>query len=349
MHTGAILVVEDNEFISEPLEALLELDGHRVTVVGNGRLAIDILQKQEFDLILLDIMMPEVDGYQVLAWLKQNDHLRHIPVIMMTAVNEINSVIKCIEMGATDYLFKPFNAVLLNARIQSSLEKKSWRDQERAYIKQLRQEQIKSDDLLANILPHAIINQLKQDQHHVVSRFDSATVMFANIVGFMQISRQFPPQDFVQLLNEVFSLFDELTEQYQVEKIKTIGSQYMVVSGAPDPHPHHAATIADMALAMRQQLKQLSRTNSMSLTLRIGISTGPLTAGVIGTQKLTYDLWGDTVNTASRMESTGLPDTIQTTASTYNHLHKQYSFVNRGQIPVKGKGYMQTYLLQGKL
>lgn len=150
------------------------------------------------------------------------------------------------------------------------------------------------------------------------------------------------------MLNQIFSIFDQLAEQHGLEKIKTIGDAYMVVGGVPVPRFDHAAAIADMALNMLTALETFNVEQSESLKLRIGISTGPVVAGVIGTRKFAYDLWGDTVNTASRMESNGIPGCIQVTESTYHPLQNDYDFEERGMIPVKGKGSLMAYLLKGK-
>jgi adenylate cyclase len=164
-------------------------------------------------------------------------------------------------------------------------------------------------------------------------------------VGFTQLATQKSPDEIVHLLNEVFSLFDQLAEHHGLEKIKTIGDAYMVVAGIPYQRLDHAAAIADMALAMRSALATYNQDTGQSLAIRTGIHTGPVIAGVIGLKKFAYDLWGDTVNTASRMESHGLPDEIQLTQSTYEYLRQDYHCQPRGQIEIKGKGMMTTYLL----
>ena len=209
-------------------------------------------------------------------------------------------------------------------------------------------EREKSELLLLNILPKAIADRLKQNQETIADSFTEATVLFADIVGFTQLSQRISPTELVKLLNEIFSAFDQLTETYGLEKIKTIGDAYMVVGGLPTPCDKHAAAIAEMAMDMQQVIKQFNHQYHAELNIRIGINTGAVVAGVIGTKKFIYDLWGDAVNTASRMESHGLPGTIQVTAATYKDLQDQYVFQERGMILVKGKGEMMTYFLIGK-
>ena len=224
----------------------------------------------------------------------------------------------------------------------------------------LRMAQQKSDALLLNILPRSIANRLKEEriapnQTHsaLAQQYESATILFADIVGFTPLSEKLTPISLVNLLNEIFSSFDRTIEQYGLEKIKTIGDAYMIAGGLPTPMPNHAEAIADMALSMQELIRyfqhQFPEKYSESLQLRIGINTGSVVAGVIGIKKFIYDLWGDTVNVASRMESGGLPGEIQVTEATYNLLKDRYRLEKRGCIPVKGKGNMTTYWLKEKL
>jgi adenylate cyclase len=218
----------------------------------------------------------------------------------------------------------------------------------------LRIEREKSEQLLLNILPKPIAEQLKQYQSGVnqrsgeafiAERFEAVTVLFADIVGFTEFASQISPQKLVGLLNQIFSIFDGLTDQYGLEKIKTIGDTYMAVGGLPVPRLNHAEAIADMALEMQYKTAQFIALDNQKLRLRIGIHTGAVVAGVIGTKKFSYDLWGDTVNVASRMESQGIPGRIQVTPAIYDLLKAQYQFEARGTIAVKGRGSMTTYWL----
>lgn len=213
----------------------------------------------------------------------------------------------------------------------------------------LRQAQQKSEQLLLNILPEAIVTQLKQFQGSLAKRFDEATVLFADIVNFTAIAAQCSPLELVNLLNQIFSEFDRLADSYQLEKIKTIGDAYMSVGGVPVSQADHAIAVADMALAMQAAIQQFSPVAELPLQLRIGINTGSVIAGVIGIKKFSYDLWGDTVNVASRMESQGQPGKIQVTEATYHRLQAQFRFAPAQEIEIKGKGPMRTYYLMGRL
>lgn len=209
----------------------------------------------------------------------------------------------------------------------------------------LRQEQEKSEQLLLNILPEPIADRLKHEPQIIAEDFAEVSVLFADIVGFTQLSSSMPPITLLNLLNQIFSIFDELCEQHQLEKIKTIGDAYMVVGGLPRSPLNHAHAIARMALDMQAAIAQFRDQTGQAFNMRIGINTGPVIAGVIGLKKFSYDLWGDTVNIASRMESQSIPGRIQVTAAIYEKLKDTFKFEQRGMIDVKGRGKMTTYFL----
>jgi class 3 adenylate cyclase len=345
---GFILVVDDNEMNRDMLSRRLERQGHTVLQAENGRKALEILESVKVDLVLLDILMPELDGLQTLELLKAHKTNRHTPVIMLSALDELDSVVRCIETGAEDYLSKPFNPVLLTARINACLEKKRLRDHEQAYLEQLRLEREKSERLLLNVLPKSIADRLKQGEGTIADAFPDVTVLFADLGDFTRRSTEVPAAELVHLLNEIFSKFDWLAELHLLEKIKTIGDAYMVVGGLPTPRPDHVEAVAEMALDMQKVVTKLNWGDGKSVDLRIGISTGPVVAGIIGSKKFIYDLWGDTVNIASRMESLGQFGAIQVSEPTYERLKDKYNFERRGKIEVKGKGKMTTYFLTGR-
>jgi adenylate cyclase len=198
------------------------------------------------------------------------------------------------------------------------------------------------------VLPGPIAERLKTGESLIVDRFDAVSVMFADIVGFTSVASKTSPEAVVTMLNEVFSMFDKLAEQHGLEKIKTIGDAYMVVAGIPQPVADHATAIAHMALDMLAGIAAYAQRTGTDLSIRIGVHSGSVVAGVIGTKKFIYDLWGDTVNTASRMESTGLPGRVQVTEATYALLREQFELEERGLVEIKGKGSMRTYLLVGQ-
>ena len=345
----SILVVDDVNVDREILRGYLTRKGYQVSTAEDGLQALELMVSKPFDLVLLDILMPRLDGYQLLEKIKSDPKLSQIPVIMITTVDDIDSVIKCIEVGAEDYLTKPYNRVLLHARVEKCLEKKRLRDQEQLFLAKLQEEKDKSENLLLNIFPKSIADRLKDGHRSIVDQFTDVTVMFADIVNFTARSSKLDPQKLIEFLNEVFSNFDKMAHTHGLEKIKTIGDSYMVVGGIPDPTDNHAEAIADMALDIISAIGHIAVNDTDPVSVRIGINTGPVRVGVIGTSKFSYDLWGETVNIASRMESHGIPGAIQVSESTYDLLQDKYIFEKRGEdIDVKGKGVMSTYLLTGK-
>ena len=209
-------------------------------------------------------------------------------------------------------------------------------------------ERKKSEDLLLNVLPVPIANRLKEGETTIADNFSEVSVLFPDVVGFTQLSATVSATALVNMLNRVFSGFDTLTDKHGLEKIKTIGDAYMVVAGLPDPREDHAEAIVEMALEMYSELDRLNKEHGTDLEIRVGINSGPVVAGSIGTRKFSYDLWGDTVNTAARMESHGVEGYIHVIEETYRAIRDKYDFEDRGIIDVKGKGDMHTFLLSGR-
>jgi class 3 adenylate cyclase len=343
--TGNILVVDDMETNRNLLSRRLSRDGHRVTTAEGGRQALDLMEVEDFDLVLLDLMMPEMNGFEVLARLKADARLHHVPVIMISALDEMDSVVRCIEAGAEDYMPKPFNPVLLKARISACLEKKQWRERERMYLDRLEDEKEKFERLLLNILPQQIIGRLNSGESIIADRFDDVSVLFSDLVGFTEISSRLPPTRLVSYLNSLFSEFDAIARELGVEKIKMIGDAYMVVAGVPEPRPDHAQAVANMALRMVETVERANRDQDSPFQARIGIHSGAVVAGIIGTHRFVYDVWGDTVNVASRLETQGLANRIQISEATAGLLREGFELESRGTIAVKGKGKLKTYFL----
>lgn len=482
-----VLIVDDNLNNLELLSFFLSDSDFLVFVATNGESAIQKVESTPPDIILLDIMMPGIDGFETCRRLKANPSTHDIPVIFMTALSETMDKVRGFNVGAVDYLTKPVQEEELKARIkthltlrnlQKSLQaqnvqlqqeikerqraEESLRQAEEKYrsifenatdgiyqatsngqyitanpalariygyqspeelitqvtnIKRqlyveptrgddiaafmqryntfsnveskvyrkdgsiiwiseniravrdasktllyyegtvaditerrqaevaLREARKKAELLLLNILPQAVAERLKQGERTIAESFKDVTVLFADLVGFTEFSTQTSPKELVKILNLIFSEFDRLAERHGLEKIKTIGDAYMVVAGLPTPRTDHADAIAEMALDMQQAIVKVSAELGKTFSIRVGINSGPVVAGVIGLKKFSYDLWGDTVNTASRMESLGIPDAIQVTSQTYQLLQDKYLFKEQGIIHVKGKGEMTTYLL----
>jgi adenylate cyclase len=343
-----ILVVDDNASNRDLLSRRLQRQGHTVLQAEDGTIALALVGKEALDLVLLDLMMPGISGYDVLNLLKRNPRSQEIPVIMISALNELDSIVRCIEAGADDYLAKPFDPTLLRARVGSSLEKKHLRDREREMIEALRIEKERSELLLLNILPKAIVKRLHGGETVIADQLSGVTILFSDLVSFTKLSSRLSAADLVSLLNRLFSEFDRLAVSLGVEKIKTIGDAYMLVGGLPEPRADHAHAVADMALAMIEAVERINCDLPIPVQMRIGIHSGDVVAGVIGTHKFAYDIWGDAVNVASRMESHSLPNRIQISAATQRHLQKDFRLEPHGTVDIKGKGPMETYFLLGR-
>jgi adenylate cyclase len=343
--TGSILVVDDIEANRDLLSRRLTRDGHRVASVAGGQQALQALADDEFDLVLLDLIMPDINGFEVLIRMKADERLRRIPVIMITALAETESAIRCIEAGAEDYLPKPFDPILLRARINACLHKKRWRDREQKYLRRIEDETAKFERLLLTILPRQVIGRLNQGEVMIADRFEGVSVLFADLVAFTQHSARTTPAAMVEYLNLLFSEFDALARELGVEKIKTIGDAYMAVAGLPDPSPDPFTPMAKMAFGMIDRLGRVNRHFDWPLQIRIGIHSGPVVAGIIGAHRFIYDVWGDTVNVASRLEAYSLPNRIHVSEDTARHLVGPFALEPRGTIEVKGKGKLETFFL----
>jgi class 3 adenylate cyclase len=352
----SVLVVDDSRTLRKILiRELNSLGFHNILEAADGLEAIELVETKPVDLMLLDMEMPELDGLGVLEQLKADDTYKALPIIVISGADQFEKTIKCIEMGAEDYLPKPFDPILLRARIFSSLEKKRLRDLDRKHLEMLNHEkqlleieQMKTEKLMLNILPRPIADRLKRGEKNISGSYPDVTILFSDLVGFTKMSSKTTATELVKLLNDLFTRFDVRAEALGLEKIKTIGDAYMAVGGLPIPRPDHAALCAEMALGMFEDLKNFNQENNAELNMRIGMNSGPVVAGVIGFTKFSYDLWGNTVNTASRMESTSQHGRVQVSPSTYEALKDSYDFEDAGLMECKGLGEIRTHLLVGK-
>jgi class 3 adenylate cyclase len=344
---GRILIVDDNASNRDLLGRQLVRAGHTVAEAEGGEAALARLESEDFDLILLDMMMPDISGYEVLCRLKAKSATLDIPVIMISALDDLGSVTRCIEAGAVDYLLKPFDPTLLRARIGSSVENKILRDREKLMVEELRREKARSENLLLSILPRSVVDRINAGETMIADHADEVSIVFADIVGFTRMAGRQTPGELVRFLNSIFTAFDELSTRFGGEKIKTIGDAYMVAFGLPDPRPDHAEAAVLQARAMLGEIGRFRASDGAEISLRIGIHTGPAVAGVIGQRKFSFDVWGTTVNIASRMESLGEPGKIHVSEAVAQTLAGRFSFVDRGLIDVKGAGAMRTFFLDG--
>jgi class 3 adenylate cyclase len=267
---------------------------------------------------------------------------------MLSATAEGAVKAHLLESGANDYLVKPPNEVELVARLRVHSEAYLRLMERNAAFAALEIEREKSERLLLNILPPAIAQRLKAREETIAESYAGVTVLFTDLCGFTEFSQHVEAHRLVEVLDRIFTLFDHLAADHGIEKIKTIGDAYMAVAGLPEPRPDHAEAVADMALGLRDGFTALMEDLGLDLKVRIGIHSGPVVAGVIGRHKFIYDLWGDTVNIASRMESHGQPGMVHVSKATRDLLEGRYEFVDRGEVAVKGKGMMRTSFLLGR-
>ncbi|MEO0408113.1 MAG: adenylate/guanylate cyclase domain-containing protein [Cyanobacteria bacterium P01_A01_bin.135] len=491
IETTTVLIVDDVIENIQVLTKLLKPEGYQIRKALSGKAALRSASQSPPDLLLLDVNMPDMNGYEVCQQFKQDPKLRSIPIIFVSALNETENKVKGFELGGTDYISKPFQASEVLARVHTHLqlyrlqrqaayqaqllaEKNEQLNQEIAdriraeekyrvifesasegifqstaagrfitanpaiaeiygydspedlmasttdignqiyvrpkrrleliaYLNQygkildavsevyrkdgsriwvsenirdvkdedgnfiyyegtvqdvteriqfeqiLKQERQRSERLLLNVLPSSVAQRLKRRPDTIADSLDSASVLFADIVNFTPFAAQTAPKAVVTLLNDIFSAFDALVERYKLEKIKTVGDAYMVAAGVSTPMPDHLEAIAALALDMQAEMPRFLRPDGHPFSLRIGFHAGPVVAGVIGKKTFAFDLWGHTVNLASRMEETSLPGRIQVAGDVYEALHNRFQFERRGVVSIQGLGMLETYFLDGQV
>lgn len=345
---AAILVVDDNEDNRYTLERRLKRDGYQnVTAVEDGQSALDALETQRFDLVLLDVMMPGMSGYEVLEQVKSDPDLRAIPIIMVSALDEIDSVVKCIELGAEDYLNKPFNPTLLRARVSSCLEKKRLRDNESAYTSRVEGERKQADDLLHSVLPMGAVDELKTTGEVRPRRHDHIAVLFCDLVGFTRFCDDNSPETVVESLQEVIGRFEDIVRRTGMEKIKTIGDAMMATAGLLS----HAADPVAASVKCGMEMVQVAAELDRAWAVRVGIHVGPVVAGIVGHQPYQFDLWGDTVNIAARICDHATDGQVLLSSEAWMESRGALRGKSLGFVELKGKGeveLMQCLGLKGQ-
>ena len=327
-----LLVADDNKVNRLLLQRSLELQGHRVTLAENGRVALDLLKRQPFDLLLLDIEMPEMDGFAVLAELALDRSLKDLPVLVTSSLEGVANVVRCIELGAEDYLSKPINPVLLKARINASLEKKRLRDQQKEMVRRFATSEVAQD--------------LQQSGFALGGRRVRGTVMFSDIRGFTALVEQQPPEETIELLNAYYTLmFDAISGHGGVVN-QMIGDGLMAIFGAPLPLANHASAAVRAALDMLEMLDLFNAervaAGKPALRIGIGIATGDMVAGYTGTQaRATYTCIGDTVNLAARLEAhtRQAQRAVLLCGDTQAVLDAALTVEPLGAVPIRGKAH----------
>ena len=336
---GRLLVVDDNETNRDMLSRGLERQGHTVTTAASGREALDLVAGAQFDLVLLDIMMPGLDGYHVLERLKSDPRSRDIPVIMLSSLDETDSVAMCIGLGAEDYLPKPFDSVLLRARIGASLERKHLRDQEVSHVQQIEDERARSDELLHVILPDEIVQELRETNEVKPRRYENVAVLFCDIVGFTPYCETHTPEEVVANLQGMVEAYEDIALRHGLQKIKTIGDAFMAAAGLLRKQDNPVLHCVKSGLEMVQS----ASTFPASWSVRVGIHAGPVMAGVLGHRQYLFDLWGDAVNTAARVESHGAVNAVNLSRSAWDDVASECAGQPLGMVEVKGKGELELF------
>ena len=359
---GRVLVVDDSALARKFVKKALAGHGYDVEVADGGSEALQKVRRWEPEVVVTDLHMPDIDGITLLQQIRDAEPT--VPVILLSGDATLETALSAIRAGAFDFVQKeaadtwPLQAAVTravshcrlareNARLTIELEQKLSIIGEQKEL--LLEEQRKSERLLRNILPVSVAEKLKRGERSLAAAHPEVTVLFADVVGFSGLATRLSADVLVATLNELFSLFDQLADKYGVEKIKTIGDAYMAASGLPKPRPEHVQLMARFALEMLEAVATRSAVDGGQLQLRVGIHTGPVIAGVIGEKRLIYDLWGDTVNIASRMEAHGVQGRIHVTESVEAILRPDFDLESRGMVDVKGRGPMKTYFLVGKL
>lgn len=336
---GFVLVVDDEEQNRSLLRDPLEARGYEIAEAENGLQALENIAARPPDVILLDVMMPQMDGFEVCRRLKTDSKTAHIPILMVTALSDRKERLMGIAVGANDFLNKPVDIQDVILRVGNAVYTKRLHDQ-------LQAEQEKSEQLLWNILPKPIAARMKQGETTIADSHADVTVLLADLVGFTSLSAHISPEQVVQLLNEIFSAFDLLADRHGLEKIKTIGDAYMVAGNISFARPDHAGACAELALDMQGEIGRINQEYGTSVRLRIGICTGPVVAGVIGRRRFAYDIWGETVNLACHLESKGEAGKIQIAESTQERLKQKYQFKPKHALDVKGHVQLSAFWLE---
>jgi DNA-binding response OmpR family regulator len=332
-------VVDDNESNRDLLQRRLGRLGYNISTAENGHEALEMVSGKFYDLVLLDIMMPGLNGYEVLENMKADEKVSHIPVIMISALEEIDSVVKCLELGADDYLTKPFNMVLLKARVGACLERKALRDKEMLQRHQIEAEMHRADELLRVILPENVMEELKETNQVKPRRHEDIAVLICDIVGFTPYCEKNEPEEVLANLGLLTVLFEQQTLKYGLEKINAVGDEFLAASGLSGENGNRVLDCVRCGFEMIRSARSLPS----KWEVRVGINVGPVIAGIVGHRKFLFGLWGDTVNTAARTQTSSEVGTVYVTKLAWDQISDLCQGESRGIFDVKGKGPMEMF------
>lgn len=336
---GSLLVVDDNAMSRDLLSRQLARHGYIVATASNGREALEALGRQPFDMVLLDVIMPEMDGVETLRRIKANDRLRDVPVVMLSSLDEVDSAVHCIEMGADEYLSKPVNPSLLEARIAANLEIRRMRERERIYRRNAEASETAIEQLLLASFPASIAARVRNGESDIAESFAETTALWCSLAGA-------PGGDVVEGVGRVralASLAEELADELGMETCLVRHDGFTVVAGAPTPRDDHAEAVATFALEL---LGRVDGADDPSSGLRLGLHTGPSAGAVLGGGRLRYEVWGDAADTAEALARLGVPGAVLVSPTAHALLKERFAFDKRGVIEVPGKGQMRAYVLR---
>lgn len=334
-----VLIVDDSKLNRRKMTKAAQTLGLATMAVADGAKALTALKGASFDLVLLDIEMPVLDGFGVLSAMRDDADLADIPVIVISAIEEMDSIVRAIELGAQDFLPKDFERVLFAARVNSCLEQKRLSDQRADHLAQIEAEKTRIDKLLSATLPSAAIEELKATNEVKPRRFENVVVLFADVVEFTAFCDTNPPELAVSRLESLVNGFEDIAVAEGLEKIKTIGDAFMATAGLLEKIEDPVRAAARCALKMAAAAPDLAG----GWRVRVGVHIGPVVAGVIGQQQHLYDLWGDTVNTAARITSIASPSSVCISRTVWDVLDGDATSL--GEVKVKGKTNLETLRL----
>lgn len=343
-----ILIVDDSPVNRQLLSHILTRQGYGVLQADSGQSALTLLETNAPapDLIFLDIVMPDMDGYALCSQLKQNERTRDIPVIFISSLDTTQNKLTGFELGGADYITKPFQPKEVLVRCATQLKICRIQHQLEEQNRQLEKEKQKSEALLLQVFPTQVAWELIEKGDSPPRFFKEVTVCFVDIVGFTTASSLLDPEFLISELNDIFTGFDQIAEAHSCERIKTIGDAYLFCCGVPEENGKHAASVVVAAKKMVEFLTARNVISKRQWQVRAGVHSGELVAGLVGSRKNVYDIFGDTVNIASRMEEHSLPMQVNISETTHALLHKDFVFTKRSGVEVKGKGQVSMYFVE---
>ena len=336
---GFVLAVDDDENFRTSLRRLLRGAGLKVIPASGALEALEILKKEKIDLVLADLHMIGISGKQLLAQIKESPETQHIPVIMISGVHDVGTVIECLNLGADDYVNKPFDKTLLLTRVHLSLDRKFLVERERAHMEQITKEKLHAESLLKALFPRPVIEELKHTKRIEPRLCEQVSVLFTDIVNFTSYCRNTSPETIHLQLQELVEAFESISNKHKMQKIKTVGDAFMCVGGLWENTEYCGQNAVDCALEMVNKAPQLSA----GWEIRAGVHMGPVMAGVVGHQQYFYDVWGDTVNTTARIEASAETGTVLVSNKIRDTLPLSYTVKEKGSFNLKGLGEIPLY------